>query len=169
MAIGGDLRQPATARGSRGASEKRWRYGVSVLGRVRVLTTSGDLTAGTAGQKRPVMKNSWAPPDCVDVYSREATHSWQRWALHSAGPTPARHRFHSRSRANQFSGYMSARSRVPSEIGGHFRAQANFSVRSSFFSADSALSASGLLAKACAPSTRTGGLERVNFAPLPLL
>jgi hypothetical protein len=52
--------------------------------------------------------------------------------------------------------------------GAHFRAQANFSVRSSFFNAASALSASDLLAKACVPSTRTGGLERVNFAPLPL-
>jgi hypothetical protein len=60
-------------------------------------------------------------------------------------------------------------SRIPSEIGAHFRAQANFSARSSFFNAASALSASDLLAKACVPSTRTGGLERVNFAPLPLL
>ena len=65
--------------------------------------------------------------------------------------------------------YVPARSGIPSEIGGHFRAQANFFVRSSFFNPDSALSASDLLAKACAPSTRTGGLERVNFAPLPLL
>jgi hypothetical protein len=46
------------------------------------------------------------------------------------------------------SGYVAVRSGIPSEIGGHFRAQANFSVRSSFFNADSALSASDLLAKA---------------------
>jgi hypothetical protein len=67
------------------------------------------------------------------------------------------------------SSYVTARSGIPSEIGAHLRAQANFSVRSSFFNAASALRASDLLAKACAPSTRTGGLERVNFAPLPLL
>jgi hypothetical protein len=40
----------------------------------------------------------------------------------------------------------------PSEVGAHFRAQANFSVRSSFFNAASALSAADLLAKACVPS-----------------
>jgi hypothetical protein len=66
-------------------------------------------------------------------------------------------------------GYVAPPFRIPSEIGAHFRAQANFSARSSFFNAASALSASDLLAKACVPSTRTGGLERVNFAPLPLL
>src|SRR5712664_2347552 len=49
------------------------------------------------------------------------------------------------------------RSGIPSEIGAHFRAQANLSVRSSFFNAASALSASDLLAKACAAITRTGG------------
>jgi hypothetical protein len=54
-------------------------------------------------------------------------------------------------------------------IGAHFPAQANFSARLSFFNAASALSASDLLAKGCAPSTRTGGFERVNLAPLPLL
>ncbi|MDB6103067.1 MAG: hypothetical protein JWO52_3066 [Gammaproteobacteria bacterium] len=73
------------------------------------------------------------------------------------------------TQASVFSGSVAPRSGIPSDIGAHFRAQANFSVRSSFFTAASALSASDLLAKACAPSTRTGGLECVNFAPLPLL
>lgn len=66
-------------------------------------------------------------------------------------------------------GYGAARSKIRSEFGGHFRAQDNLAVRSSFFNAASALSASDLLGKTCTPSTRTGGLERVNFAPLPLL
>jgi hypothetical protein len=58
----------------------------------------------------------------------------------------------------------------PNQKSAHiFRAHDNLSVRGSFFNAASALSASDLLPKACAPSTRTGGLERVNFAPLPLL
>jgi hypothetical protein len=73
------------------------------------------------------------------------------------------------TQSSVFPGYVASSSGVPAEAGAHFRAQAHFCVRSSFFNAASALSASDLLAKASAPSTRTGGLERVNFAPLPLL
>jgi hypothetical protein len=68
-----------------------------------------------------------------------------------------------------FATHVAPRSGMPPEIGGHFQAQANLAVRLSFFNAASAFSASDLLANACAPSTRTGGLARVNFAPLPLL
>jgi len=65
--------------------------------------------------------------------------------------------------------YALACSGFAGDVGGCCRAQASFFRRLSCFNAASALSASDLLANACVPSTLTGGLERVNFAPLPLL
>jgi len=46
-----------------------------------------------------------------------------------------------------FAGYVAPRARIPAKVGAHFRSQANFSARSSFFNDAFALSASDLLAK----------------------